>query len=429
MRLAYQYQILPTTEQKLTINRWLDMLRLQYNYLLQQRFDWYEQNRCSINACPLICYLPDLKNNPDYYSQKRSLVQLKEERPWYSEIYSHVLQNMVKRVANAFFPYLKGDCSGKRSGKPRFKGKARYRSFTFDDANNHYLEENKLYLSKIGWVKIILHRPIPDGFQIKTITITKKADGIYATLSLEDKSVPDSLTPDTKPTEDNSIGVDMGVLVMWASSDGGIEHPRKHFRTALNQLAKIQRRKDKHRKGSRSRRKLARQEARIHQKIARQRKQFHHESANRLISKGAKHIFVEDLNTKGLTKRNKPKQDESGKYLANGQSAKSGLTKSILDNAWGQFVDILTYKAVNAGVSVVKVNPKDTSQICSCCNAYVPKDLSVRLHVCNCGYNDDRDVNAAKNIKRVGLGIFPTIKRRKDGSVSVVCHRKSATIS
>jgi putative transposase len=405
------------------------MLRLQYNYLLQQRFDWYEQNRCSINACPLVCQLPALKVNPDYYSQKRSLVQLKKERPWYSEIASHVLQDMVKRVDLAFSRYIKGDCNGQRSGKPRFKGKTRYRSFTFDDAKNHYLDDNKLYLSKIGWVKIIVHRPIPDGFQIKTITITKKADGIYATLSLEDKSVPYSLEPNAKPSLENSIGVDMGVLAMWASSDGDIEHPKKYFRTAQSQLAKVQQRKQKRRKGSRSRRKLARREARIHQKIARQRRQFHNESANRLVSKGAKHIFVEDLNTKGLTKRNKPKQDENGKYLPNGQSAKSGLTKSILDNGWGQFVDILAHKAANAGVSVVKVKPNNTSQICSCCDAYMPKDLSVRLHECICGYVVDRDVNAAVNILRVGLGIFPTIKRRKDSSISVISNRKSTTIS
>jgi putative transposase len=460
--------MLPTTDQKLTINRWLDMLRLQYNYLLQERFNWHEQNRCSINACPLVCHLPELKDYPDYYQQKRSLTTLKKERPWHGEIHSQVLQDMVKRVDLAMQRYIKGDCNGSRSGKPRFKGKTRYRSFTYAQIKNddlrgsstyqngaglkqsdlfvgksrysieacpilegtNALQGSKLYLPKIGWVKIILHRPIPDGFQIKTAIVSKKADGIYVTLSLEDKSVPDSITPDTKPTNDNSIGVDMGVLVMWASSDGDIEYPRKHFRTAQKQLAKVQRRKDKRRKGSGSRRKLAKREARIHQKIARQRKQFHNESANLLLSKGAKHIFVEDLNTKGLTKRNKVKQDENGKYLPNGQSAKSGLTKSILDNGWSQFVDILTYKAGNAGASVVKVNPKNTSQICSCCDAYVPKDLEIRVHQCNsCGYIEDRDVNAAININRVGLDVFPTIKRRKDGSVSVISNRKSATIS
>ncbi|MFH7031098.1 MAG: RNA-guided endonuclease InsQ/TnpB family protein [Heteroscytonema crispum UTEX LB 1556] len=245
--------------------------------------------------------------------------------------------------------------NGSRNGKPRFKNKVRYRSFTYTQAKNEDLQDNKLYLPKIAWIKIVLHRPIPDRFTIKTVIVTKKADGIYATLSVEDKSVPDSLTPDTKPALDNSIGVDMGISVIWACSDGDVELPRKHFRTAQTQLAKVHQRKEKHRKGSRAIRKLARREARVHQKIARQRRQFHNDSANRLVSKGAKHIFVEDLNTKGLTKRNQAKQDESGKYLPNGQAAKSGLTKSILDNGWGQFVDILTHKAANAGVPVVNI--------------------------------------------------------------------------
>ncbi len=177
MRLAYQYRILPTTEQKLTINKWLDMLRLQYNYLLQGKFDWYEQNRCPINACPLVCHLPELKDYPDYYDQKRNLTILRKERPWYGKIHSQVLQDMVKRVDLAMQRYIKGDCNGNRSGKPRFKGKSRYRSFTYTQIKNKDLQGNRLYLSKIGWVKIILHRPIPDGFEIKTAIVSKKADG------------------------------------------------------------------------------------------------------------------------------------------------------------------------------------------------------------------------------------------------------------
>ncbi|MGL5807050.1 MAG: helix-turn-helix domain-containing protein, partial [Xenococcaceae cyanobacterium] len=76
MRIAYQYQLLPTTKQKATMDRWLDMLQLQYNWLLGERFRWWEENRCDINACPLICYLPERRALPDYYSQKRSLVLL-----------------------------------------------------------------------------------------------------------------------------------------------------------------------------------------------------------------------------------------------------------------------------------------------------------------------------------------------------------------
>jgi putative transposase len=96
------------------------MLRCQYNYLLAQRFDWYEQNRCPIDRCTLICYLPELKEKPSYYSQKASLTQLKINRPWYKEVHSQVLQEVPKKVEIAFDRWLKGDTNGKKSGRPRF---------------------------------------------------------------------------------------------------------------------------------------------------------------------------------------------------------------------------------------------------------------------------------------------------------------------
>jgi len=91
MRVAYQYKLRPTYEQRCLMQRWLDMLRCQYNWMLADRFDWWENNRCPINACPLTCSITEPKEQPDYYSQKRSLVPLKKERPWYSQIHSQVL--------------------------------------------------------------------------------------------------------------------------------------------------------------------------------------------------------------------------------------------------------------------------------------------------------------------------------------------------
>ena len=88
MRIAYQYKLLlPTTEQKARLNNWLSMLCHCYNWMLADRFDWYEQNSCAVNACPLVCQLPLLREQPEYYEQKRSLVQLKQDRPWFKDIY------------------------------------------------------------------------------------------------------------------------------------------------------------------------------------------------------------------------------------------------------------------------------------------------------------------------------------------------------
>jgi putative transposase len=130
MRTAHQYKLRPTKQQAIEIDRWLAMLCSQYNYLLADRFNWHEHNRCPINACPLVCHLPELKDNPDYYSQKKTLPNLKKTHPHYSKIYSQVLQDVVKRVKVTFDRFLKGDSNGKRSGRPRFKARDRYRTFT-----------------------------------------------------------------------------------------------------------------------------------------------------------------------------------------------------------------------------------------------------------------------------------------------------------
>jgi putative transposase len=404
MRLAYQYRLLPTAQQSAEMNRWLDMLRLQYNWMLSERFQWWEENRSPVNACPLICYLPELEDQPDYYSQKRSLVPLKQDRPWYKDIHSQVLQDLVKRAKLAFDRYLTGDSNGNRSGKPRFKGKGRYRSFTYPQASVDWIDGNKIELPKLGIFKVIWHRPLPDGFAVKTAIITHKADGWYITLTLEDVSVPDQVV-EIEPNWDNSIGIDVGLEKFASDSDGNFEPIPQHFRKPEEKLARWQQKLSEAKKGSRARKLLVRKVAKLHQKIARQRKQFHFEAAGKILDK-ANVVFVEDLKVKNLSRRAKPKQDETGKFLPNGQAAKSGLNKSIADAGWSQFIDILTFKAEKAGQRVVKVDPKGTSQHCSVCLNKVPKELSERWHSCpHCGNEMDRDTNAAILIKKVGLGI------------------------
>ena len=118
MRTSYQYKIKPNKQQREIIDNTLDMLRCQYNYQLGQRFNWYEQNRCSIDRCPLVCHLPELKERPTKYSQEKSLVQLKKERPWYKNIHSQVLQSVSDKVEKAFDRWLKGPCNPWKLSQP-----------------------------------------------------------------------------------------------------------------------------------------------------------------------------------------------------------------------------------------------------------------------------------------------------------------------
>ncbi len=315
------------------------------------------------------------------------------------------------RVKLAFDRFIKGDCNGKRSGRPRFRGKGRYRSFTYNQVEDKDLQGNWLNLPKIGLVKLVLHRPIPEGFKIKTAIISKKPDGWYVTLSLADTSVPELTNADVQPTVENSIGIDVGLEKFLADSGGKFEEIPQYFRRSEEKLAKLQQKASARKKGSRAKKLLNRKVAKLHQKVARQRKQFHFETAKKVLSK-VDVVFVEDLTVKNMSRRCKPKQDADGKFLPNGQSAKSGLNKSIADAGWSQFIDILTFKAERAGLKVVKVNPKGTSQYCSICLNTVPKTLEDRWHSCpKCGLEVDRDTNSAVLIKKVGLGVVLTIKR------------------
>ncbi len=394
------------------MSRWLDRLRHQYNWLLADRFDWWEMNRCPVNACPLVASIAEPREQPNYYSQKRSLVPLKGERPCYKEIHSQVLQDMVKRVNLAFERFIKGDSSGKRSGKPRFKGQRRYRTFTFPQASHDWIEGNRVKLPKIGPVKFICYRPLPDGFALKTVSVSLKADGWYITFSLEDKSVPEVPLPEIIPTKANSLGVDAGLEHFIACSDGTTKQPPKFYRQAEEKLAKLQAKRELRPKGSKARRKLNAKIAKLHQRIARQRRQWHFETAGELLAK-ADVIFVEDLQVANMTRRAKPKQGEGGEFLPNGQAAKSGLNKSFADAGIAGFLnEILPYKAAKAGRLVVKVNPAGTSQHCAMCLNRVPKELSDRWHSCShCGASMLRDVNSGILIKKVGLGHRLTIKR------------------
>ena len=421
MRIAYQYKLLPTTKQKARLNNWLSMLRHCYNWMLADRFNWYEQNRCAVNSCPLITHLPPLREQPEYYGQKRSLVKLKQDKPWYKDIYADVLQDCVKRVKLTFQRFVSGDSKGSRSGKPRFKGRNRYRTFSYPRIKQDCIQGNKIVLPKIGAVKLRLHRSFPPGFLVKTASVTKKADGFYVTLSLEDKSVPD-FSVEVVPSSENSIGIDLGLEKIVSTSTGELILPPKYFRASQDKLARLQQKAGERKKGSRARKLLYRKAAKLHQKIARQRKQFHFETAQWLLSK-ADVVFIEDLSVKNMSRRCKPKQTpltspliggmpKAGGYLPNGQSRKAGLNKSFADAGLSQFVDILFYKAEKAGRKVIKVDPRGTSQHCSNCLNRVPKELSDRWHCCyHCGLILDRDLNSAELIKKVGLGASLTKKR------------------
>ncbi len=436
MLLNYQYRAYPDTNQKLELNEWLRICQYWYNWQLGDRFNWWELNRNYAvfpqgEFCLISCTVTPtrLRDNPGIFTQKRLLPEFKEdlikvghsgELLDFKAVPSQTLQDVSKRVALAFSRFLKGDGNGNKSGKPRFKNAASFRTMRVEGQAVivERVEKDWLFLSiskLVGWVKVRLHRPLPDGFVLKNILITKKADGWYITIALDDPTVPVFNLDEVVPTWDNSMGMDAVLHEedYLATSDGEKLPSLKSFRKSQDRLAKVSRRKAVQKKGSAKRRKLTKREARLHQRIARSRKDHAYKTAHKIVRTGKKVFFHEDLNLRGLTKRNKAKKDDDGKFLPNGQAAKSGLNKSWLDAGFGQFFTTLDYIAGKAGAVVVKVNPAYTSQLLAYRDEFVFTDCSIRSYFdLQELLNVDRDINASINVKRVGLGLFPTINRR-----------------
>ncbi|WP_019506072.1 RNA-guided endonuclease TnpB family protein [Pleurocapsa sp. PCC 7319] len=430
----YQYRLYLTTEQKLVLNDWLRICRYWYNRQLGERFDWWKRNRSYTDSCPLVCHLPQLKEKPEFYGQKKQLPIIKQDLVtvgWSGELLdfnsvpSQTLQEVCTRVKLAMERYIAGDAKGKRSGKPRIKNTARYRSMVFEGAKLHSCSVGAkwLYVSlpKIGPIKVRHHRPLPDGAKLKSVQVIKKVDGWYVNLRLEDISVP-NFQADIVPTWDNSLGMDAVLHENdYLATSEGVKLPSlKSFRQSQHKLAKVSGRKSNRSVGSKPRRQLAKREAKIHQRIARARKDHAYKTAHKLMATGKKVFFHEKLNLAGLSTRNKPKQDSKGKYLPNGQSAKSGLNKSWSDAAFGQFFNIMKYIGEKTGASVVAVNPAYTSMILPYKDEFVFTDVSIRKY-----WDEelklwvDRDIASSVNVKRVGLDVFPTIKRRRGNPVVI----------
>lgn len=380
MMITYQYRIKPNSEQIAIMDNWLELLRRHWNYALAQRLDWLHRTRCRIDRCSIsrepIGEIPETVN---YYTQQSALKETKKLFPEYKDIYAEVQQINIQRLEKAWWRWLTPDKTLKRAGRPRFKKKGELRSFCFSRVNHPkaacFLTGTTLEIPRIGKIPVIVHRPINQGFTLKTATIVKKADGWYVCLSIEDGSVPTLMPIDTIKT---AVGIDVGLEKFLATSDGKIVPIQQTRRKAQNHLGRQQRKLANQQKGSENYQKQANKVAKIHQRIQRQRKDFNYKTAHFLVRQYDL-IAVEDLNIKGL--------------------ARTHWGKSILDAAWGSFITILEAVAVIRGVRVVKVNPNNTSQDCSGCGVKVKKDLSIRWHSCpHCHTELDRDINAAINI-------------------------------
>jgi putative transposase len=303
-----------------------------------------------------------------------------------------VVQSLAKRLDTALHRYLARRSLEHACGFPRFKGANRWHSVHLrqygrgDDAFVDNSGRLRLAAKLGGAVKLKQHRPL-EGTP-KTAHLVLRADGHWYVLIVCEQP-PAAPAPTQAVLLEPSqpvVGLDVGLHHFLADSDGRTVANPQHFRQAERALRRQQRALSRRKAGSRRRRTAARLVARTHLKVARQRRDFQFKTAREYAERYAR-IYVEDLNIAGMVKNHR-------------------LAKRIHDASWGAFLDVLQDKAESAGHAVVRVPAHSTSQRCSRCGEVVPKTLSVRTHVCaHCGYLDDRDINAARNILQRGLSL------------------------
>jgi putative transposase len=353
--------------------------RTLYNTALEQRISLWKQRGVSITR----------------YQQEAELKTLRVGFPEYGAIHSHVLQDVLARLDKTYQAFFRRVATGEMPravGFPRFHGKDRYHSFTYKEyGNGARLDNGSLVLSKIGRIAVRWSRPVEGS--IKTVTISKEADGWYVSFSRADVAI------EPLPLTGKETGIDVGLKVFLITADGDVVDNPRHSRKSEKQLKKANQRASRRKKGSKRRGKAVAQCAKQHQHVRRQRSDFHHKTALALVRQYDV-IYVKAIQPANLSRRPAPKQGENGTYEHNGASRKAGLNKSIHDAGWGHFLSILTFKAACAGKRAEAVSPAFTTQECSGCGERIDKSLSVRTHVCTtCGLVMDRDENAARNIQ------------------------------
>ncbi len=362
MRKAFKFRIYPTKTQKRVLALLLIAACRLYNAALEQRRTVWSSRRQSLN----------------YYDQSRQLKEVRDAEPELAVLNFSACQAVLRRLQRSFDAFFRRIKSGGAPGFPRFKSADRFSSITFPSLGDGcQVKGGQLYIQNVGFLKVKFHREILGT--IKTLCLRRDAGKWYAIFSCEDVPAGEF------PKSDSAIGIDVGLESFATFSTGEkIDNPR-WYRKIQERLITAQRRFS-HGKSRRARKVMTR----LHAKAANQRLDFQHKLAHRIVCEN-KLIAVEDL--------------EIMRMIAD---SPTGLNKSIHDAAWGQFLNILSGKAAEAGRAFVRVPPGGTSSTCYQCGRFRKKSLSERIHACLCGLVLDRDIHASLNILRLGLSLQAT---------------------
>src|SRR5215217_5087469 len=361
LRKVYRFRMQPTKAQEADLYRTAGARRFVYNWSLARRKSYYAGHGRGISAKQLSSELTALKSEPDTL--------------WLREADSQVLQQALRDVDRAFEAFFK-----KRSRFPRLRSK-KAGHFSFRIPQRVKVEGGRVYVPKLGWVRIRQSQEVEGT--TKSATFKGDATGHWYVALTTEFEMPD-VEP---PAPINPVGVDLGLKDLFVLSDGERVRAPRFARMAERRLRRSQKDLSRKKPGSRRREKAKRRVAGVHRKVSNQRNDLLHKLTTHL-TREYDCVCVEDLNTKGL--------------------AKTKLSRSVLDAAFGEFVRQVEYKATwsfRRSVRVGRFFP--STKLCSeCGKVNVNVRLSDRTWLCECGTQHDRDLNAARNILAEGMRLL-----------------------
>jgi len=286
-RKSYKYRIYPSRAQITNLENQFSMCRHLYNWSLAERKAAYKQSGESIS----------------FYTQSMRLPALKKERPWYKGVHAQVLQDVLRRLEKAYRSFFRRVKNGEAPGFPKFKKRGRWNSITYPQYRA--LPSGRISVPKVGEIKTVHHRKIPEEAKIKTMTISRQGCKWFACFSVE-------LALDVEPKQDlqRCVGVDLGLNDFLYASDGSHVPAPKYLRRSLAGLARLQRRLAKAKKRSARYYKLLRAVQKCHYRVRCRRNDWLHKAANDLLAR-TDVICCEQLNVKGMSRRPKPIRGET----------------------------------------------------------------------------------------------------------------------
>ena len=359
MNRAYKFRIYPNKEQRIMFAKTFGCVRFIYNRMLADKIAHYKKTGQTLQTTP---------------------AQYKNEFEWLKEVDSLALANAQLNLQSAYKNFF----SQKRVGFPKFKSKKNSRKrYTTNNQNGSVrIENGKLKLPKVGFVKIVQHRPMIG--KIKSVTIEKTpTDKYYASILVEyENQVPEVELQ-------KFIGLDFSMHDLYVTSEGERANYPRFLRRSEKKLARLCRRHSKRKLGSRNRERMRLKVCLMYEKITNQRLDFLHKKSY-CLAEDYDAVCIETLNMHAMSRTLK-------------------FGKSVADDSFGKFRDMLDYKLYFRGKKLVKVDKWfASSQLCSNCgykNAEV-KNLKIREWKCPlCGTEHDRDINAAINIREEGKRI------------------------